>query len=279
MSKGILVIAQNNKTVDYVLQACVLAMSLKLTDPDIPISLVTNDPVDKNFISLFDNIIQIPWSDEAEDKSWKINNRWKLYHVSPYDETIVLDTDMLILEKISNYWNFLSNYDLFFVTNVLTYRHEIATNDFYRKVFTSNNLPNLYSGFHYFKKSDLAYEFYTWLELVMKNWEKFYTQHLNKDIPKELSVDVACAIVAKILDCEEKITTNSSCSPTFVHMKTKVQNWNKFSSSWKEYVGIYYDNDCNLKIGNYQQTKMFHYTDKSFITNEIVNKLRKKLNV
>lgn len=279
MSKGIIVIAQNNKTINYVTQACVLAMSLKLIDPETNISLVTNDTVEKDYISLFDNIYSIPWSDEAEDKNWKIDNRWKLYHISPYNETIVLDTDILVLEKISNYWNFLSNYDLFFVSNVLTYRYETVSNDFYRKTFTSNNLPNLYSGFHYFKKSEFAYEFYTWLEIVMKNWEDFYTQHLDSNIPDHLSVDVACAIVAKILDCTEKITTNAECAPTFVHMKTKVQNWNRFNNNWKDYVGIYFDNDCRLKIGNYQQTKLFHYTDKLFVNDNIVSKLRKKLNV
>lgn len=279
MTRGVLVLAQNNKSVDYVMQSCVLAMSLKLIDPVVSISIVTDDTVNKEFVPLFDHIIQIPWSDESIDKNWKIDNRWKLYHVTPYEETIVLDTDMIVLEKISEYWKFLSNYDLFFVSNVLTYRYETVTSDYYRKTFTSNNLPNLYSGFHYFKKSEFAHEFYTWLEIVMKNWKEFYNQHLNSNIPKYLSVDVACAIVSKIMDCEKTITSSSSCSPTFVHMKTEVQNWSKFRNSWKDYVGIYYDSDCKLKIGNHQQTKIFHYTDKSFITNDVINKLRKKLNV
>ena len=56
MSKGIVVLAQNNTNDDYVLQACLLAMSLQ-TYNDTKISLITNDTVPNNYISLFDEII------------------------------------------------------------------------------------------------------------------------------------------------------------------------------------------------------------------------------
>lgn len=278
-NKGILVIAQNNASTNYVEQACLLAMSLKIHDTIMPISLVTDDTVPDCYRFLFDHIIPIPWSDSAEFQEWKIANRWKLYHVTPYDETIVLDTDMIVTEQLSNYWKFLSNYDLYFVNHVLTYRHEKVTSDFYRKTFTSNNLPNLYSGFHYFKKCTFSYEFYTWLEIIMKHWEQFYQQHLITNIPPQCSVDVACAIATKILDCEDKIVSKLNHSPTFVHMKTKVQNWKTTCESWQDVVGIYVDEDCNLMIGNHSQTKLFHYTENSFVTKSLIDKFRKKLDV
>lgn len=278
MSKGVLVFAQNNKSDDYVAQACLLALSIKVIDPETNISIVTNDSVPDEYVPLFDKIIEIPWDDNAKHTEWKVNNRWKLYHITPYDETIVLDSDIIAFDKISTYWEFLDNYELFFVTQVKTYRNEIVVDNHYRKAFVENNLPNLYSGFHYFKKSDFSHVFYTWLEIVMKNWSKFYDHHVPNSQPDFLSVDVACAVVAKILDCEEKITTNSNCSPTFVHMKPKIQNWSKKINNWKEYVGIYLDDECSLKIGNFQQYGLFHYTDKSIVTDELLDKFRKKLN-
>lgn len=279
MSRGILVIAQNTVNINYVEQACLLAISLKIVDPTESISIVTDDVIPDCYTSLFDNIIPIPWFDEAYQQEWKIANRWKLYHVTPYNETIVLDTDMLIMEKISKYWNFLSNYELYFVNNVLTYRNTKITNDFYRKTFTANNLPNLYSGFHYFKKCNFAHEFYTWVELIMKNWEKFYQQHLKEQRPLHCSVDVACAIASKILDCEKKIISKSDFSPTFVHMKANIQGWNNTPSLWQDSVGIYIDDSCQLYIGNYIQDKIFHYTENSFVTKELIGKFRKKLYV
>ena len=117
MSKGFVVIAQNSQA-DYVLQACLLAMSIKATQTESNICLITNDIVPAEYISLFDVIKEIPWNDSASDKEWKVDNRWKLYHASPYDETIILDTDMLVLQDLENWWTFLKNYDLFFVSNV-----------------------------------------------------------------------------------------------------------------------------------------------------------------
>ena len=88
-NKGFLVLAQNSSSGDYIIQSCLLAMSLKATN-NAPISIVTNDEVPDNYKFLFDNIISIPFGDDAIDKDWKIENRWKLYHATPYEETIVL---------------------------------------------------------------------------------------------------------------------------------------------------------------------------------------------
>ena len=265
MSKGIVVLAQNNAEDNYVDQACLLAMSLKVHN-NTPISLVTDDIVPSEYIKLFDNIISIPFGDAAEDAEWKVENRWKLYHASPYDETIIMDTDMLVLQNIDVWWNFLSNYELFFTNKVLNYRGTVADTSYYRKTFIANNLPNLFAGFHYFKKCDFAQEFYTWLELVMQNWETFYEQHLEPNSrPKHLSVDVCAAIVTQILNCEDKITNNKVKFPSFTHMKTHCQGWNKPQSSWQDQMGVYISKDCSIKIGNYAQTGILHYTEKDFL--------------
>ena len=117
MTKGIIVLAQNNATDDYVEQSALLAMSLRYYN-DVPISIITDDKVPEEYISLFDKIIPIPFGDSAEDSEWKVENSWKIYHASPYDETIVMDTDMLVLQNIDTWWNFLSNYKVFYTSNV-----------------------------------------------------------------------------------------------------------------------------------------------------------------
>lgn len=265
MSKGIVVLAQNNNADNYVEQACVLAMSLKVHN-NIKISIVTNDTVPEDYQKLFDQIIPIPFGDAAIDSAWKVENRWKLYHASPYDETIVMDTDMLVLQNIDLWWNFLSNYELFFTNRVLTYRGEEADTSYYRKTFTANNLPNLFSGFHYFKKCEFAQEFYTWLELVINNWETFYEKFLESNArPKHVSIDVSCAIVACILDCEADITNKIAKFPSFTHMKTRCQGWYVAPSSWQDQTGVYISKDGSVKIGNYVQTGILHYTEKDFL--------------
>jgi hypothetical protein len=279
MTKGIVVISQNTKKVNYVEQACLLAMSLQVTNPELKISIVTNNRVPEKYKSFFDKIIKIPWSDSAKNSEWKVENRWKVYHVTPYDETIVLDTDMIVLQDIGAWWNFLSNYDLFFTSRVETYRGETVTSDYYRKTFTINNLPNLYSGLYYFKKCKKSYEFFSWLELVTSNWELFYGKYTPKNYNNWLSFDISAAIVTKILDIEHEITNKKITIPTFTHMKPKIQGWKEPINRWQDAVGVYISEDCKLKIGNHQQTGIFHYTEKDFITDEILTTYRNFLNV
>lgn len=265
MSKGIVVFAQNNETDNYVDQACLLAMSLKVHN-NIPISLITNDDVPSEYTSLFDKIIPIPFGDAAKNTEWKIENRWKIYYCSPYKETIVMDTDMLVLQNIDVWWKILSKYELFFTSNVLNYRGQFADTSYYRKTFIDNDLPNLFSGLHYFKKCEFAQEFYHWLEFVMNNWEAFYEQHLIElSRPKHMSIDVCAAITAKILDCKEKITNNIVKFPSFTHMKSHCQGWNTVQPSWQDQMGVYIGKDGSLKIGNYAQTGILHYTEKDFL--------------
>ncbi len=279
MDKGILVLAQNLPEVNYVKQAELLAMSLQATNPNVKISLVTNNNVE--FENLFDNIIPVPWNDDAENSDWKIQNRWKLYHASPYTKTIVMDTDMLVLQDISEWWKFLEKYKLFFTSKVYTYRGDIAKTSYYRKVFEVNNLPNLYAGLHYFEKSEEAQDFYHWLELVVQNWQAFYEIFLEGVTrPKHISIDVCASIVSLILGNASNITNSLTDYPSFTHMKKNCQGWVDSSSNWQDRVGFYISRDCNIKIGNYVQTGILHYTEKDFIEKSpVIERYRNLLNV
>jgi len=271
-------LAQNTE-VDYVQQAYLNAMSIKATNNDANICLITNDEVPTKYKPLFDHIVEIPWGDHAKDSDWKIENRWKIYHASPYDDTLVMDTDMLVLQDISSWFDFLQNYDLFFTSNVYTYRNELITNNYYRHTFEKNYLPNIYCGVHYFKKCDLSHEFYTWLEMITNNWQKFYRQHAGgRMYQRKCSIDLSSAIAVKIMGVESAVTNPRAKYPSFVHMKPRIQNWqNSVVDSWQNRVGTYLGEDLQLKIGNYTQTGVFHYTEDNFVKNRIIKVYEKYL--
>ena len=280
MSNGILVLAQNSEKVNYVDQACALALSIKKSNPTTPISIITDDIIEEYAVNLFDKIIPIPWGDLANKSNWKIENRWKIYHCSPYNETIVLDTDMIVLEDISYWWNSLKKFDVYFTTNVKTYRNTKITSEFYRKTFTANNLPNFYSGLHYFKKNNFAHQFYTYLEIVMCNWKQFYNIFLPLEQPQHVSVDVCAAIVAVLLDCVDNISDPRAIVPYFTHMKAHAQDWESPTSQWQDKVSAYVSLDGTIKIGNHLQSGILHYTEKNFLENtNIIKKYRELLNV
>ena len=279
MTINFTMLAQNS-THDYVKQAYLCALSIRATNPDSKICLITNNTLDEKTVSVFDDIVEIPWEDSAEDSNWKIENRWKIYHACPYDRTIILDTDVLVLDNIELWWNYLKNHKVFFTTNVLTYRGNPVTSVYYRKAFRNHMLPNVYAGFNYFERSDEAHTFYKWLEFLMNNWELFYGQYAGgKHFQKFPSVDVSAAIVTKILNCEDKITNKNISYPNFVHMKTRNQEWKStFSVRWQDRVGVYLDKKLNLKIGNYKQNGIFHYTEKDFVTDDIIEIYESYLN-
>lgn len=279
MSKGYVILAQNNKSDDYVRMAYGLALSIKNTQKEVTsVTLITDipDAVPHHCVSIFDNIIQIPWFDDALESDWKVENRWKIYHITPYDETILLDADMIFLSNIDNWWNYLSdNFDLFVTTKTITYRNEPITSDYYRKVFTENDLPNAYSAFTYFKKTDFSKEFWMLVEIISKNWQVFYNKYLPKSKPKHLSMDVVFALAIKILGIEDQVTSTLDY-PTFVHMKSRIQGWNTATDNWMDFAGVYFNKKNELKISNYQQFGIFHYTEKKFLSNYVLNAMEKK---
>lgn len=102
-SKGVLLFAFNNADTDYVSIAqhavTLIARNLKL-----PVTLVTglNETVDFTV----DNLIRIDHksknfrlsTDTGSRVAWNNFGRYRAYELSPYDETILLDTDYLVLD-------------------------------------------------------------------------------------------------------------------------------------------------------------------------------------
>ena len=274
MTKGYVVLAQNTDTIDYIRQAYALALSLKLSQRSVSnISIITDDVVPEEYKSVFENIIPIPWGDAAVNSRFKVENRWKIYHASPYDQTVVLDTDMLVLDDLSSFWDTFEHYDVYYTGKVLDYRNKTVTSDYYRKAFTANQLPNLYSGLHYFKKSDFAKEFYSWVEVITNNWELFYGKFVSEHYPDRASMDITASLAAKVMDVTEQVTNIQHDPVTFIHMKSRIQGWSQPADSWMQSVAVYFDDLCKLKIANYQQQGVFHYTEKDFLTDKIVSKL------
>ena len=281
MSKGFVFLAQNNNTTDYVRQAYLLACSIKATQSEHnQTCLITNEDIPAKYKKVFDHIVDIPWGDEAEKSAWKIENRWKIYHATPFEESIVLDTDMLVLEDLKSWWDFFAPYDLHFATNVRTFRDDPITEGkwYYRKAFIRYHLPQIYVGVHYFKKSDLAHKFYKWLEFINQNYEMFYGEYAGGyAFQKNASIDVSSALAVKMLGIEHQVTNKVNKEFKFTHMKTYHQGFSNSHSSWQDYVHSYIDNDLNLKIGNYKQEAIFHYVEDSFIKNDLVEKYERYL--
>ena len=278
VSKGFLLFAQNTESVDYVEQAYALALSIKNTQQHVRnVSLVTNSKVPKKYARVFDQIIPIPYFKKIENSPLQAEHRYQLYAATPYQETMVLDSDMLLLDDISCWWDYCDHYDIHFCNRVTNYKLETVIDTVHRKTFIANRLPNVYYACHYFKKSDQATEFYKVLEFVVNNWEACYGKFASDNYQNWVSMDVSAAIAIKISGMED--VAFSDCNPmNFAHMKSAIQNWPIVPDSWQTAVPCVLNNQGKLVVGNIEQDKLFHYVEKHFINKKILSKLEEIAN-
>ena len=203
--------------------------------------------------------------------------------MSPYDETVILDTDMVFPTDVSHWWDTLSDKDIWACTNVKTYRGENAVdhNNYYREYFVKNNLPNVYTAFFYFKKSDQATEFFNFVEIIFQNWQRFFFKYMPNGKPEKLSADVVYALAIQLLGIKEETTVDDLTElPTFTHMKSFIQDVPSGSfldEKWTLSMPTYFSDIKTFKIGNFQQQYPFHYVDKNWLTDDIITSLENEI--
>jgi len=276
MSRGYLILAQRTKKDDYLRLAYALALSIKNSQSKVNnVCLATNvhpSKIPDKYKEVFDEIVPIPWTDHAANSKWKIENKWKYYYMTPYDETVILDADMLIPEDISHWWDVMAQKDIWITNKPRTFRGDVITSTKFRDAFVSNKLPNVYTAFMYFKKSDLATELFKLVEIIFNNWERFYYEFMDENRPKHLSGDVAYALAIQLLGIEAECFGNLESLPTFVHMKAQLQgiNENLITENWPENIPTYFGTDGRFKIGGFQQVYPFHYHIKEWLTDEMI---------
>jgi hypothetical protein len=270
MKFGYLLIISENTDTDYLQMAYALALSIKNTQkPGYDrVALVTDNPAAVKKLKsawVFDYVIS--WDQETfwDGRSW-------MDTLSPFENTVCLDVDMLFLRDYSHWIDyFTENTELYVANNAYTYRGELVVSDDYRRTFTRNALPNLYSFYTFFKKdSALAKEFFTLGRHIIKNPIEFSNHFLSELKPKVVGTDEAFALSAKILDIADDIAYDLEF-PRVVHMKPLVQNWPWPANTWSDHVGFYFNRKGNLKIGNYQQYDIVHYVEKDKVTPEMIN--------
>lgn len=283
--KGYITIAQNNKSTDYIRLAYALALSIKATQKsktspkNLSIVVTDADEVPIAYKWAFDKIIEMPWGDNAKYSDWKLENEWKVFHITPYVETVKLDCDMLFLNDIGVWWDLFSKRDIVVPTKVFNCQNELVENYYYRKGYKENNVPTLHTAFMYFKNSNLALEWFTMAEIITFNWQKFYWEYMPIDSPKEFSTDTTFSLAAKLIDAVDEIVSPWEGIPGFTHAKTNLNTWSSVfrSEDWSENIQFNFTPNLECFIGPYRILRPLHYHLKHLITDDIINMYEKIL--
>jgi len=207
--RGYLVVAQNVGTIDYVACAIQLAQSIRQFHPDAKIALLT-DSTDKS--DAFD--YHVNFTHPLSDNPYA--NDWQVFGASPFRQTIKLEADMVIASEIDHWWTMLEHRDVVVSTGARDFYDQPATSRFYRKVFDTNNLPDVYNAITYWRLSSTAQEFFQLVRRIFEHWSEYRT--LLKFPDETPSTDLVYAMAAQIMG-PEHVTMPFATYPRIVHMK------------------------------------------------------------
>ena len=267
--QGFLTIAQNTQDVDYLRLAYVQAMSIKLTMPGslcaVIVDTETLKQINDQHRKIFDYIIPLPY-DYAQHDAWKLANEWQVFALTPFKETIKVESDIVFTRSIDHWWTAFRLQDIVLSLGTKDYQGNPADSRAYRRVFDDNDLPDTYNGLMYFRYSQLAYEFFDRARLLYANWDHVRDNYLVNCRDANPTTDLVYAIAARIIGVES--CTLPACDfINFTHMKSAVNRWP--NKPWPGLVMCETDLPM-IRINNQNQYHPLHYHEKSWVTDEIV---------
>ena len=262
--QGFLTFAQNTADVDYLQLAHTQAINIKKTQPNALCAVIVDDQTSKELTTVsqkpFDYVIILE-HDYAQETNWKLSNEWQAFWLTPFKETIKVESDILFTRDISHWWTAFRSKDLVLSVGCKDYLGKQSTSRKYRKVFDLNYLPDVYNGLMYFRFSSDASRFFSIARDIFQNWDAVRDQVLIDCRDPEPTTDLVYAIATRVLG-EEKCTVPTMDFINFTHMKPGIQGWND-SQSWLEHAVVEID-DNMIRINNVNQYHPFHYQDKNF---------------
>ena len=268
--QGFVTYAQNTETVDYLELAYLQALNVKATQTNnryaVIVDAATKEQVNERHYNVFDYIIDIPHDNNDPASTRKFANEWQVFRLTPFKETIKLESDLLFTRSIDHWWTAFRLRNVCLSTGAKTFNGINSTIRKYRELFDENKLPDVYNGLMYFRFSQEAKQFFDAAQYIQINWEYVRTG-LKKCFEEEPSTDVLYALAALIVG-EETCTMPSMDFINYVHMKSGFNGWSD-TRSWVDTVMSERDGDV-IRINNLNQYDPVHYYDKNYATQELI---------
>lgn len=196
MKRGILIMALGHR--NYYLMAAVLAASIKENDPQLAVCLVTDNEVLPAHKKLFD-IVKEPTQKSITEKGKieYIKAKLFMYDLSPFQETIFLDADQVMImgRKISPVFDELKDLDVTISNTGLAEQSIWADIKEVKKLYGNKPYWNFHSEFVYFKKSEKAKKYFDAAKKVFsENKIKSAKRFSNATMADELAFQAASIV-------------------------------------------------------------------------------------
>lgn len=264
--QGFLTVACNSDAVDYLQLAYLQALNVKKTQKNNKFAVVvdrqTNQKILEKHKKVFDYIIEAP-----EHAYGQFGAEAFLFELTPFKETIKLESDLLLTRSIDHWIHTFRLRDIVLSTGCKNYWQENSSVRKYRKTFDDNHLPDVYNGLMYFRFTKTAKDFFDHAKSIFANWEsiKNSLKNCREDVP---STDLVFALAARLVG-EELCTLPGADFVNFVHMKPAINNFDN-ELSFKEVFVSEFDQGM-IRINNINQYHPLHYYDKQFVDQDLVD--------
>ena len=240
MNKGFVIMAQDTETTSYTKCAETLRKSILRVMPDSNVTIITTDMLPHGNLGGF-------------------ANDWQVYEASPYDYTIKLEADMYIPRNIDHWWDVFKDRDVVVSSTIRNFKQEISDVRVYRRFIDDNNLPDVYNAITYFKKSDVAKQFFSIVKDIFGNWDE-YKKILKCNQTELVTTDWVYSIACHIMGVE-KTTMPTFTEMSMVHMKSFVNN--SVTDNWTD-TFVYECLPDQIRVQTVPQQYPFHYHVKNF---------------
>ena len=190
MTAGVVMFAHNNREINYGMMAYVSARYVE-KNLKVPISLISDsgtinwlDKTDSNIKNVFDKIIltdEMPrvevhdkrfYDGSLDYKKTKFNNAYRanVYDLTPYEKTLVIDTDVLIKnDRLKHIWN--SDTDFMINSKHIDLAHDRDNSEFRR--ISEYTVDFYWATIFYFKKTEWTQTFFNLCQHIVDNYEYY----------------------------------------------------------------------------------------------------------
>jgi hypothetical protein len=214
MKCGALIFAHNNREVDYALLS-VISAGLVKKNLQVPVSLVSDEStiewmktsnIYSRAVEVFDQIIQVEkpvtnnYRNLHDGTSKKIvpfvnSNRASAYDLTPYDRTLLLDSDFLIFsDRLNEYWEV--DEDVLIAESMLDFYSQ-SRMGYHDKYISDTGVHMFWATTVMFTKNKNGKRFFDLVNFVRENYQ--YYGDLFRFDTKQYRNDIAFSVANHIL--------------------------------------------------------------------------------
>jgi alpha-N-acetylglucosamine transferase len=246
MSRGIVLFAHNSQTVDYfsIAKLCARRVNQYL---DLPVTLITDaasiEGQEHNFDRVF--VVEADDSNKRKKTNWINKGRYQAFDLSPYDDTILLDSDYLVNSaKLLKLFDLPSDFVCHNTTRWLT-NHQPGE---LLNPLAPLGIETLWATVVRFKKTARAHDIFSMVKTVQYNYEHYSNVYgfLHNTFRNDYALTIAHKVVnGHLMPSEDFIPWS------LVHVSNEVKVIKDSDTRFNmEFYSNLYKKNCYITVEN-----------------------------